>query len=98
MILIVLEKNVEKYITFSVPINKESDNGETVIYKLKFTDSYRFMSTSLLNFVYNLSGFNKMNANHVWKEKISNHNAILSILKIRDLFTDAKNLEKNAQS
>ena len=50
---------MEKYITFSVPINKESNNGETVIYKQKFIDSYRFMSTSPSNLVDNLSGFNK---------------------------------------
>ena len=35
--------NMEKYITFSVPINKECDNGKTVTYKLKFIDSFRFM-------------------------------------------------------
>ena len=36
----------------------------------------------------------KKNANHSWKEKISNQNAILLILKIIDLFTDTKNAEK----
>ena len=35
--------NMEKYITFSVPIKKELNNGKTVTYKLKFIDSYRFM-------------------------------------------------------
>ena len=38
-----LGENTEKYITFSVPINKELDNGKTIIYKLKFIDSFRFM-------------------------------------------------------
>ena len=42
-----LGENTEKYITFSVPIKKELDNGKTIIYKLKFIDSFRFMSTSL---------------------------------------------------
>ena len=42
-----LEKIQKKYITFSVPINKELDSGKTIIYKLKFIDSFRFMSTSL---------------------------------------------------
>ena len=37
--------NMEKYITFSVPIKKECDNNKTVTYKLKFIDSFRFMST-----------------------------------------------------
>ena len=38
---------MEKYITFSVPIKKECDNGKTIAYKLRFIDSFRFMSTSL---------------------------------------------------
>ena len=40
-----LGENTEKYITFSVPIKKELKNGKVIIYKLKFIDSYRFMST-----------------------------------------------------
>ena len=50
-----LGKNTEKYITFSVPIKKELDNGKTITYKLKFIDSFRFMSTSLSSLVDNLS-------------------------------------------
>ena len=42
--------NMEKYVTFSVPIKKEviNNNGDkkTITYKLKFIDSFRFMSTS----------------------------------------------------
>ena len=49
-----LGENTEKYITFSVPIKKELDNGKTITYKLKFIDSFRFMSTSLSNLVDNL--------------------------------------------
>ena len=48
-------ENTEKYITFSVPIKKELDNGKTVTYKLKFIDSYRFMQSKLLDIVDNLS-------------------------------------------
>ena len=51
-----LGENTEKYITFSVPLKKENDNGEIITYKLKFIDSYRFMQTSLPNLVGNLSG------------------------------------------
>ena len=55
-----LGENTEKYITFSVPIKKEHDNGKTSTYKLKFIDSYRFMQSKLSNLVDNLSGiFNK---------------------------------------
>ena len=48
-------ENTEKYITFSAPIKKELDNGKTIRYKLKFIDSFRFMSTSLSKLVNNLS-------------------------------------------
>ena len=37
-----------------MPLKKEND--EKITYKLKFIDSYRFMSTSLSNLVHNLSG------------------------------------------
>ena len=53
-----LGENSEKYITFSVPIKKEHDYGKTIIYKLKFIDSFRFMQDSLWNLVDNLSGIN----------------------------------------
>ena len=53
-----LGENTEKYITFSVPIKKEHDNGKTTTYKLKFIDSYRFMQDSLSNLVDNLSEIN----------------------------------------
>ena len=59
-----LSENTEKYITFSVPIKKETTkkdkNGNDKItkmsYKIKFINSCRFMSTSLSNLVSNLSG------------------------------------------
>ena len=40
-----------------VPIKKERDNdsGETITYKIKFTDSCRFMPSKLSNLVDNLS-------------------------------------------
>ena len=41
--------NMEKCITFSVPIKKECDNNKTITYKLKFIDSFRFMPDSLSN-------------------------------------------------
>ena len=42
-----LGKNTEKYIIFSVPIEKEGDDVKPIVYKLKFIDSFRFVSTSL---------------------------------------------------
>ena len=58
-----LDENAEKYLTFSVPIKKETTkkdkNGNDKIIKIsckiKFIDSCRFMSTSLSNLVINLS-------------------------------------------
>ena len=35
------------YITFSVQLEKDLDNGKAITYKLKFIDSFRFMSISL---------------------------------------------------
>ena len=51
-----LGKNTEKYITFSVPLKKKIENKNIEItYKIKFIDSYRFMSPSLSKLVDNLS-------------------------------------------
>ena len=51
-----LGENTEKYITFSVPIKKKIENKDLEItYKIKFIDSYRFMSSSLSELVDNLS-------------------------------------------
>ena len=51
-----LGENTEKYITFSVPIKKKIDNKDLEItYKIKFIDSYRFMSSSLSKLVDKLS-------------------------------------------
>ena len=51
-----LGQNTEKYITFSVPLKKkiENKNLETT-YKIKFIDSFIFMSSSLSKLVDNLS-------------------------------------------
>ena len=50
-----LGENKEKYITFLVPIKIESNDDQTIIYRIKFIDSFRFMSTSLSTLVDNLS-------------------------------------------
>ena len=50
-----LGENTEKHITFSVPIKKEFDNGKRITYKIKFIDSFRFMSRSLSSLVDDLS-------------------------------------------
>ena len=51
-----LGENTEKYITFSVPIQKKIENKDIEItYKIKFIDSYRFMSMPLSKLIDNLS-------------------------------------------
>ena len=45
----------QKYITFSVPINKELDDGKVIKYKLKLIDNVIFIPTSLSKLVDNLS-------------------------------------------
>ena len=58
-----LGENTEKYIIFLVPIKKEltkkdkngNDKITKISHKIKFIDSFRFMSTSLSNLVSNLS-------------------------------------------
>ena len=43
-------------IAFFVPIKRECDNNKIITYKLRFIDSFRFMSTSLSELVDNMSG------------------------------------------
>ena len=51
-----LGENTEKYITFSVPLKKKIENKNLEItYKIKFIDSFRFMSSSLSKLVDSLS-------------------------------------------
>ena len=51
-----LGENTEKYITFSVLIKKKIKNKDLeMTYKIKFIDSYRFMSSSFSRLVDNLS-------------------------------------------
>ena len=65
-------ENTEKYITFSVLIKKELDNDKTIIYRLKFIDSFRFISASLSSLVDNLSEINKKECESC-KERKKNH-------------------------
>ena len=48
-------ENMGKYITFSVLIKKECDDNKIITYKIRFIDSFRFMSTSLSELVDHMS-------------------------------------------
>ena len=50
-----LGENTVKYIIFSVTIKKEIGDGKTIIYKLKFIYSPRFMLSSLSSLTDNLT-------------------------------------------
>ena len=49
-----LGENIETYISFSVPIKKGLDNVKLITCKIKFIDSFRFISNSLSRLVDNL--------------------------------------------
>ena len=97
-----LDENTKKYITFSVPIKKETtkqdkdvkDKIKKISYKIKLIDSYRFMSTSLSNLVNNLSqGFHN--------DKCTNCKSCLDYVTTKDeqlifrCFRCKKNYEKD---
>ena len=65
-----LGENTEKYITFSVPIKKEHNNGKTITYKIKFIDSCRFMPSKLSDLVDNLSEINNKDCKTCMEKKI----------------------------
>ena len=73
-----LGENTEKYITFSVPLKNKIENKNTeIIYKIKFIDSYRFMSSSLSKLVDNLS-------EGIHNNKCVNCNSCLDYIKIKN--------------
>ena len=73
-----LGKNTEKYITFLVPIKKKIENKDLEItYKIKFIDSYRFMSSLLSKLVDNLS-------EGIHNNKCVDRNSCLDYIKIKN--------------
>ena len=73
-----LGENTEKYITFLVPIKKKIENKYLEItYKIKFIDSYRFMSSSLSKLVDNLS-------EGIHNNKCVDCNSCLDYIKIKN--------------
>ena len=73
-----LGENTEKCITFSVPLKKKIENKEIEItYKIKFIDSYRFMSSSLSKLVDNLS-------EEIHNNKCVDCNSCLVYIKIKN--------------
>ena len=88
-------ENTEKYIAFSVPIQKD-DNSRKITYKLKFIDSYRFIESKLSDLVDNLSEIGKRYCSKCMER--SSQNVNLLDLKMIDYITNAKNIEKDVLS
>ena len=72
-----LVENTEKYITFSVPIKRKFDNSKSVTYKIKFIDTFRFMSSSLSSLVDNLS-------DRLHNDKCKDFNSYLDYTTVED--------------
>ena len=73
-----LGENTEKYIIFSVPVKKKIENKDLEIkYKIKFINSYRFMSSSLSKLVDNLS-------ERIHNNKYIDCNSCLDYIKIKN--------------
>ena len=91
-----LGENTEKYITFSVPIKKEHDNGKPSIYKLKFIDSYRFMQDSLSNLFDNLSGIDNKEQENKFVDNMGYMMTLLSqsFNKISDIDRKISKIDK----
>ena len=51
-----LREKIQRKYYFLVTISKELDNSKIITYKLKFIDSFRFISTSLPSLADNISG------------------------------------------
>ena len=64
-----LGENKEKYITFSIPIRKENDDGKTITYKIKFINTSRFMQSKLSNLADNLSKINNKDCKKCMERK-----------------------------
>ena len=77
-------QNMEKYIPFPSPIMKKCGDSKTITHKLRFIDSFRFMSTSLSELVDNMSGksFNSIECKKCIERKKRNQNVILLGLKV----------------
>ena len=72
-----LGENAEKYLIYSVSIKKELDNSKIITYKLKFFDSFRFMSSTLLNLVDSLS-------ERVFSDKWTDYKLCLDNMSVQD--------------
>ena len=90
-----LGKYTEKYITFSVQIKRELDDGKTITQKLKFIDSFRFILTSLSSLFDNLSEIYKKECNRCRDRKKMRSVCNLTGLENNKLNYKCKECEKD---
>ena len=64
-----LGEYTEKYVTFSIPIKKENDNGKAITYNTKFIDTCRFMQSKLSDLAENLSEINNKDCKKCMERK-----------------------------
>ena len=64
-----LGENTEKYITFSIPIKKENEDGKTITNKIKCIDTCRFMQSKLSDHADNLSEINNKDCTKCMERK-----------------------------
>ena len=64
-----LGANTEEYINFLVPIKKEHNNCKTIICKIKFVDTCRFMQSKLSDLADNLSEINNKDCKKCMERK-----------------------------
>ena len=73
-------------------------NGKTITYKLKFIDSFRFMSRKLPNFVDNSSEIYKKECKECKERKRSKQYVNLSGLKVINYLANANNVKKKVKT
>ena len=78
-----------------VPIKKEQDNGKTIRHKLKFIDSFRFISTSLSSLVDNLSEICKKECKACKERRKIKSECTFMGLKNKNCITNLKKVIKN---
>ena len=91
-----LGENTKKYITFSIPIKKQNDDGNTITYKIKFINSCRFMESKLSNLADNVSEINNKDCEICMERKKNRSECEFIMLKNNRLNYKCKECNKKS--
>ena len=91
-----LGENTKKYITFSIPIKKQNDDGNTITYKIKFVNSCRFMESKLSNLADNVSEINNKDCEICMERKKNRSECEFIMLKNNRLNYKCKECNKKS--